>query len=327
MEAFGNECYKPAEQQNWSGRIDGDTAENLRWHQLITCIDLNAEALSFEDHIVFLGFCCDEGVRRNQGRIGSKDSPAALRKVLAGLPNHMKPNTKIADAGDVFCATEDLEAAQNELAKRVAQILDKGGFPVVLGGGHEVTYGHFNGLKSHSKTKNIGVINLDAHFDIRPLVNGQGNSGTGFYQIFEDAKQEGFEARYLALGIQDISNTPGLFNYAKDKGVQVIKREEIFPENIDRLISQIQGFADSSDDIYLTVDMDVFAAAYAPGVSAPAFHGIVPDNNFIKIFQSFLQLPNLKSIDFAEINPLYDIDNRTTKLAADLIFRLVNNKR
>ena len=327
MEAFGNVCYKPSEQQKWAGRVDGDTKEYLRWHQMITCVDLDAEHQSLDKHVVFLGFCCDEGVRRNQGRIGAKDAPEALRKVLAGLPNHMHADIKIADAGNVFCLAEDLEAAQNELAKRVAQILDKGGFPVVLGGGHEVTYGHFNGLKAHSKTKKLGVINLDAHFDIRPLVNNQGNSGTGFYQIFDDAEKESFEIHYLAVGIQDISNTQALFNYANEKGVAVIKREEIFPENMDKVTSQIQEFAASTDDIYLTVDMDVFSAAYAPGVSAPAFHGVVPDHDFQRIFQSLLQLPNLKSMDFAEINPLYDIDNRTTKLAADLIFRLVNNKR
>ena len=327
MEALGNVFYKPSEKQIWTGRIDGETPEFLRWHQLISCIDLDTDLPSLEKQIVFLGFCCDEGVKRNQGRVGAKDAPAALRKVLAGLPNHLQAEVKLADAGDVICIAEDMEAAQNELAKRVAQILDHGDFPIVLGGGHEVTYGHFNGLKAHSKSKKLGVINLDAHFDIRNLANNQGNSGTGFYQIFQDAVKEGFEASYLAIGIQDISNTQALFNYAKEKGVQVVKREEIFPENIDKVIAQIQSFAEQTDAIYFTLDMDAFAASYAPGVSAPAFNGIVPDHGFQQIFQSIMNLPNLKCMDFAEINPLYDIDNRTTKLAADLIFRLVNNKR
>src|SRR5690606_41190676 len=66
---------------------------------------------------------------------------------------------------------------------------------------------------------------------------------------------------YLAIGIQDISNTQALFNYAKEKGVQVIKREEIFPENIDKVIAQIQSFAEQTDAIYLTVDMDEIGRA------------------------------------------------------------------
>src|SRR5690606_26330877 len=155
----------------------------------------------------------------------------------------------------------------------------------------------------------------------------QGNSGTGFYQIFQDAAKEGFEASYLAIGIQDISNTQALFNYAKEKGVQVIKREEIFPENIDKVIAQIQSFAEQTDAIYLTVDMDVFAASYAPGVSAPAFNRIVHDHGLQQIYKRIMDVPSLKCISVAEIRPLHDIDTRTTNLAADLVFLLVNNKR
>lgn len=327
MEAFGNVFYRPTEQQLWTGRTDGTSAEYFRWHQIMECINLDSISNTLENSFVFLGFCCDEGVRRNQGRIGAKDAPEAIRKVLAGLPNHMSSETRIFDAGDVICVAEDMEAAQKELAKRVSQILENGGLPIVLGGGHEVTYGHFNGLKKYSKTKRIGIINLDAHFDIRAVNDNQGNSGTGFYQIFADAEIENFEVQYLAIGIQDISNTQALFNYAKEKAVQVIKGNEIYAENINKVITQIDQFSQKVDDIYLTIDMDVFAAAYAPGVSAPAFNGLIPDPTFAKLFHELIQLPKLKSVDFAEVNPLYDIDNRTTKLTADLIFRLVNNKR
>jgi len=55
-------------------------------------------------------------------------------------------------------------------------------FPIVLGGSHELAYGHFNGIVNHLKkqTKNsskVGIINFDAHFDLRPYDN-QGSSGT-----------------------------------------------------------------------------------------------------------------------------------------------------
>src|SRR5690606_31251200 len=173
MEALGNVFYKPSEKQIWTGRIDGETPEFLRWHQLMTWIDLDTDLPSLEKQLVFLGLCCDEGVKRNQGRVGAKDAPAASRKLLAGLPHDSQAEVKLADAGDIICVAEDMEAAQYELAKRVAQILDHGGFPIVLGGGHEVTYGHFNGLKAHNTSKKLGIINLDAHFDIRSLVNDQ----------------------------------------------------------------------------------------------------------------------------------------------------------
>src|SRR5690606_16177275 len=98
-----------------------------------------------------------------------------LRGILSGLPYHSKGG--IVDAGDVVCEGSDMEGAQEELSNRVAQILNYGGRPIVLGGGHEVTYGHYLGVRKAFPEKSIGIINLDAHLDIREPTNGKGNSG------------------------------------------------------------------------------------------------------------------------------------------------------
>lgn len=327
MEALGNVFYTPGEPQNWSGRHDGDAAEYYRWHQVITHINLADPLSELKGSYVLLGFCCDEGVRRNQGRIGAKDAPAIMRKILGNLPDHRPEGIQIVDAGDVICVSEDLEGAQHELSKRVAQILEHGGIPVVIGGGHEVTYAHFNGLKRYSMSKKIGVINLDAHLDIRETSHDQGNSGTGFYQILEESRKEGNSIKYLALGIQKISNTRALFQAAESYGVEIIPAEEIHALNLETVRNQIIEFSKKVDHIYVTVDMDFFSSAFAPGVSATAFNGIIPDPTFHTLYQTILELPNFECIDFAEINPLFDVDNRTTKLAADLIFRLINTSR
>ena len=323
MESLGNVFYKPGEPQNWTGRNDGDDPELKRWHQIIEFINLDDHLPDLNSQYVLLGFCCDEGVKRNQGRVGAKDAPEALRKVLANLPNHLPNSRKIVDAGDVICISDDMESAQNELSKRVAQILEIGAFPIVLGGGHEVTYAHFNGLKRYSMSKKIGVINLDAHLDIRTTIDNQGNSGTGFYQIIEEGIKEGNSVKYLAIGIQDISNTKALFDFAQERGVEIIKADQINAENLQNIKTQILEFSKKVDHIYVTVDMDFFASAFAPGVSAPAFNGVIPDATFQTIYQTIISLPNLDCIDFAELNPIFDIDNRTTKLACDLIFKLV----
>ena len=325
MEALGNVFYKAGEPQQWSGRMDGDSLDLQRWHQVMGLIDLDDHVQDLSSTFVLLGFCCDEGVKRNQGRVGAKDAPASLRKVLGNLPNHLPISKKIVDAGDVICVSDDLESAQNELSKRIAQILEYGGKPIVLGGGHEVTYGHFNGLKRFSMSKKIGIINLDAHLDCRNPLDGQGNSGTGFFQIMEEGIKDGNTVKYLAIGIQEISNTKALFNYAKERGIEIIKSENVNSLNLENIKNQMIEFAKKVDHLYVTVDMDVFASAFAPGVSSPAFNGIIPDRTFQAIYQTIIDLPNFECIDFAEINPLYDIDNRTTKLASDLIFKLVNN--
>ncbi|SEG54779.1 formimidoylglutamase [Sphingobacterium lactis] len=317
--------YQPGDRAAWTGRVDGADANFRRWHQRIEMLNLDTQKIEFDTSFVLLGFCCDEGVRRNLGRVGAKDGPATVRKVLANLPDHIPSSQVLMDAGDVVCIGEDMESAQQELAKRVGQVLEQGGFTIVIGGGHEITYGHYQGVKQAKAGKKIGIINLDAHFDARQTQGGRGNSGTGFYQILEEAKAEGIEVGYLALGIQEISNTLGLFRYADQNGVRYILRNELTPWNLEKILEQIEDFANGVDAIYVTVDMDFFAAPYAPGVSSPAFNGVVPDSMYYALFNFITTLPKVCTIDFAEINPQYDIDSRTTKLAAEMIFRLVNN--
>jgi formiminoglutamase len=319
------EIYNKGDQAVWKGRIDGQDREWMRWHQLMDCVDL-LEQPDLRQSIAFLGFCSDEGVARNQGRVGAKDGPTALRNVLTNLPVHFSDKLKLKDCGDILVKDSDLELSQQGLGVALNCILEQEGFPVILGGGHEVAYGHYLGVKEFLKSRHqsLGIINLDAHLDIRPLQEGKGNSGTGFFQIEQDQSKADLPFYYLAIGIQEISNTKGLLDYAKGKDVQIIERESLIIEKLDLIREKIVRFSKSVDYVYLTIDLDAFAAAYAPGVSALAFNGIVPDQLFFTIYDILLDLPNIRSVDFAELNPYFDIDSRTAKLAADLIFKLTN---
>ncbi len=317
--------YTKGDPSVWKGRIDGQERDWMRWHQLMDCVDLLQQP-ELHRSIAFLGFCSDEGVGRNQGRIGAKDGPAAIRNVLTNLPVHFSDKLKLKDCGDILVKDNDLELSQESLGAALKLILQQEGFPVILGGGHEVTYGHYLGIREFLKDRNqtLGIINLDAHLDIRALQDGKGNSGTGFYQIERDQSAAGLPFHYLAIGIQEISNTKGLLAYAREKNVQLIERENLITEKLDLIRNKIVNFSKSVDYVYLTIDLDAFAAAYAPGVSALAFNGIVPDDLFFSVYSVILDLPNIRSVDFAELNPYFDIDSRTAKLAADLIFKLIN---
>jgi formiminoglutamase len=213
-----------------------------------------------------------------------------------------------------------LEAAQESLGFFIHMILQRGGFPMVLGGGHEITFGHYSGLKAHYSST-IGIINFDAHFDIRKPQQNIATSGTGFYQIAQLEKS----INYLPIGIQKISNTQALFDTAKDYQINWIEAQNFQMANREGIIQQIDSFLAGIDHLYLTLDLDVFAAGCAPGVSALAFNGILPDAFFLEIFHHIISSEKMVSIDIAELNPKYDCDNRTAKLAADLLFRIVND--
>ena len=82
--------------------------------------------------------------------------------------------------------------------------------------------------------------------------------------------------------------------------------------------------AQSVDHIYVTVDLDAFPSAHSPGVSAPSPFGLSP-SYAQSILRHLLKTQKVVAIDFAEANPTYDIDNATARLAAKLIWEVVQS--
>ncbi|WP_341843391.1 formimidoylglutamase [Chitinophaga caseinilytica] len=321
-------CYQPTSPGAWQGRNDGNDPDLQRWHQRVQLADLSRAPLppipEGQKGIAFLGFACDEGVRRNGGRIGAAAGPEALRKACSSFPVHFGGQL-LVDAGNIVCDGPQLEMAQDALSATVAHILQAGYLPVVLGGGHEVAFGHERGISSHFGKEVVGIINFDAHFDLREP-GGEGvSSGTGFWQIAQERKQEGQPFHYLVLGIQQNSNTPRLFKTAAELGADFLPAGLFQQKYHDQLVGAIRSFIQRTDRIYLTTCLDVFASAYAPGVSATAYNGLVPDALFLDCFRTVLRTGKLAGVDFAELNPSLDIDNRTAKLAASLVFETVMN--
>lgn len=312
-----------------SGRVDGTSADALRWHQVIKYIDLNNDKILLAPNrrgLVFLAFATDEGVRRNQGRVGAAQGHQSIAQVIANFPVHFD-DVDLFHGGVILCEDANLESAQAEMASYVEKILAAGCAPIVLGGGHEITYAHYLGIHNFCTKKSpstkIGIINVDAHFDIRPIDKNIGaTSGTSIWQIATEAQQNNHEFYCLALGIQKYGNTKLLFNEAEKFGVQYILGDQFHYDEKRNIADKIAKFIDSVDHVYLTICMDAFAAAYAPGVSATSYNGIVPDNVFMTAFDQIIKSKKFIAIDFAELNPKFDIDLRTAKLAASMIFRL-----
>ncbi|MFY3770211.1 Formimidoylglutamase [Providencia manganoxydans] len=298
----------------WQGRTDGDTEEHLRIHQVM---NKNTPA-----QFALIGFASDEGVRRNKGRLGAKAGPDAIRQQLAGLPLHQP--LAIRDAGTVRCDDNDLETAQRNLSDQLIAILSSNQTPIVLGGGHEVAFASFQGLfdfvAQKEPTKTIGIINFDAHFDLRTAM--EATSGTPFLQSAKLCEQHNRPFNYLCLGIADHGNTKVLFDTADKLGCQYIRDRELSQSQLPKAINQIQQFIEQVDYLYVTVDLDVFSASIAPGVSAPAAKGINTET-FDELFAVIKDSQKIAVFDIAECNPEFDIDNHTSKLAAYLIYQFL----
>ena len=299
----------------WQGRIDAEeTGPSLRWHQRVQPFTSASQG-----GVALIGFAVDEGVRRNGGRVGAAHGPEAARKALANLPLLGEP--ALWDAGDVACAGGDLDAAQQALAQQVAQALAQGCLPLVLGGGHEVAWGSFQGVaQARPDARRILIINLDAHFDLRQA--REGNSGTPFRQIQEWCAAQGRPFDYRVLGISRYANTQALFERADTLGVRYWLDDALQTEQgLQEALAVLAHDLAQCDAAYLTVDIDVLPGAVAPGVSAPAPLG-VPLAQVERVVDTVLASGKLVAADLAEFNPTFDRDGLTAKVVARLAARI-----
>ncbi|OAV44124.1 formimidoylglutamase [Lewinella sp. 4G2] len=311
--------YQPADASLWTGRSVDPRLGPQYWYQSSSFLDLSAAVEAQPDlkgQTVILGYAVEEGVRRNQGRIGAAAGPDTARPYLGRLAEGTSPKRRW-DAGNIICPDGNLEAAQEELALRVSQICQAGGKPIVIGGGHDIAYGHFRGLyDAHNDPgRTFGIINFDAHFDLRSPTNGA-TSGTPFRQILTEM---GGNVRYLAAGIQAAANTPELFRVAEKYAVNVLSDETLYA-NPERSLRQLAFFAASVDHLYLTIDLDTFPAGVAPGVSAPNPTGVDP-HFVLGALAELLSIGNTVGMDIAEFNPRYDRDGVTARLVSRLVHR------
>ena len=296
---------------NWVGR---HSDSQLYWHELVQFVNDLQIKEGQDSKVALLGYAVDAGVISNGGRSGAKDGPDSIRKMLGPLANHVNETTLVYDYGNIVVEDDDMDAAQLLMRDTIFTCLQENHLPFILGGGHDAAYPHYLGIQKHIETtgQTVGIINFDAHFDLRPLTDGKGHSGSPFFQI---ANQFSDSFNYLVLGIQKASNPKTLFETASSLNCNFLEIEHFTIAHWDLVKNSITNFIGSVDKVYVSIDLDGFSSAYAPGVSAPSPIGFTPEIVW-KALEEIIQSNKLLSVDIVELNPAYDPDNATARLGA-----------
>lgn len=307
--------YQKPNPDLWSGRLDSETHRPaFRHFQTVQFADIQSETPPNGDVALF-GYAIDEGVALNQGRVGAKEGPDAIKRAFAGLP--ALSESKIIDYGNLTHSAPTLFETQQKFGTYVAQLLSRHDRTFLLGGGHDIAYAQYLGVREAYPDKSIGVINIDAHFDNRQEPHS--TSGTSFRQMLSEDEQ----LDYFVLGIQRTSNTQALFDYADQTKTQYVLAEELMEQICPPVKDKIDHFINDHDIILFTICMDVIDSAFAPGVSASAVLGLTPCT-VLELARRILKHDKVTSVSIAETNPKYDIDQRTAKLVAHLLGHFIH---
>src|SRR5262245_24578116 len=226
---------------------------------------------------VLIGFPQDEGVRRNHGRPGAAEAPHQIRHFLYRLtPGDAAADLDLTvspplDLGNVRMSGT-LEATQQALGEVIAGVLQQGSVPIVLGGGHETAYGHFLGYVLANRK--VGIINVDAHLDVRPRLGELGHSGSPFRQALEHPTHALPGTRYVCLGAQSHSVSRQHWQYLQERGGIVRWLDETREHLKESFQAGCARLAREGCQVYVTLDADVVQSADVPGVSAPNANGL-----------------------------------------------------
>ncbi len=271
----------------------------------------------FEDsQVIILGSPQDEGVKRNRGREGAKDAPDEIRKAFYKLSlNDKISSKKVFDLGNlkVDSSLENIHKNQEFVVSEILKTADK---IIILGGGNDISYPDCKALSLAKES--ILAINIDSHFDVRD--DKPRNSGTPYRMLLDEKLI--LPNNFFEIGIKPFASSPVYENYLKEIGVEFFTINKVKESGIKKILDSIL-MKNKSKFIFWGFDMDSVRAFAAPGVSAPNPNGLTAEEAITAAETAGIE-DRTKIFEISEVNPKFDIDGRTCKLAAVMMWHFIS---
>jgi arginase family enzyme len=164
------------------------------------------------------------------------------------------------------------------------------------------------------------AFNVDRHLDVR--ADAERNSGTPYRQLLEEGFLEG--RSFHEIGINSFANSVPYLDYAEGLGVGVHQLAEVRDQGPGALVRALCRES-RARSIFWGFDLDVVRASEAPGVSDPSPMGLTA-KEVCEIADAAAEDPRTRVLEITEVNPQYDRDGITCKLAANLLMRALASR-
>lgn len=276
------------------------------------------------------------------GRKGTAGGPTAIREAFRFLSTYDPETTtdlaalRIHDLGDVAVDNDQVLATHANVQAALQPTFRSRRPLILLGGDNSLSTPHVQALHqalagaglekrdpdgevhSTASPPAIGLIVLDAHYDLRPVpANGIPTSGTPYRRLIEAKTVDA--RRIVEIGIRPFANTRSLADYAKAQGVTVVTRAQLARQGAARVAKQALAVAGKgADAVFLSVDIDGLDQSIAPGVSAPGAGGMWFDEA-AALVRAVASDPRCAGMDLVEMAPNLDPSGNTARTAAQLV--------
>jgi guanidinopropionase len=287
----------------------------LPYSGVATFLGLPYAASAADLDIALVGVPMDLGV---SNRSGARFGPRAVRSIerigpyhptLRGVP---ASRVRAADVGDVpFRSRYSLEQSLEDIERYYLELKARGVRPLSVGGDHSITYPI---LKALGKDAPLGLVHIDAHCDTMGAYDGSKfHHGGPFRLAVLDGALD--PERTIQIGIRGAANMFWEFSHAA--GMTVIYMEDFMTMGVAAVIDKARSVV-GDQPIYVSVDVDGFDPAYAPGTGTPEAGGLEAREGLALL--RGLQGLNIAGADVVEVAPQYDPTTNTSQLAAQVLF-------
>jgi arginase len=293
-----------------------------------------------KENVTIVGFPMDLGADRRGVDMG----PSALR--IAGLQAKLEAlGYKVVDSGDIKIEIMERQKIKNPklkyldeilktsklLADKVEKVLEKGDFPLCVGGDHSMAIGTISGIASYcnKRKQKLGVIWIDAHSDMNtdetsPSGNIHGMPLSALLGLGCDELVNflGFSPKIkpencALIGIRSVDEAEKI--NIKKLNVPIYTMNDIDKLGIHRIIAKVlKQFREKVDHIHISFDVDSVDPSVAPGVGTPVSGGLSYREAHL-LMETIAECGCMSSLEIAEVNPILDHKNQSAVFTAELI--------
>lgn len=258
-------------------------------------------------------------------RPGSRFAPRAIREAAANIEFYSLragmdlEDYRIADLGDIALPVNTQEAVKR-IETVVAELLENnpGKLLALLGGEHSITLGAYRALARHDT--NPCILVADAHFDLRSEYMEEKYSHASVMRRITEVY--GGE-RIFYVGVRAFAKEE--LEYARSKQIEYITSHTARLLGVREIVNRASRWIKKAgcQSLYVSIDMDAYDPAYAPGVANPEPEGLEPWMLLDTIFRIVAESSvSLRVVDVVEVSPPYDCNGVTSVLAAKTLLEV-----
>jgi guanidinopropionase len=292
-----------------------DGKRSLPYSGVPTFLGLPYATSAADLDVALIGVPMDLGV---SNRAGARFGPRAVRTIERIGPYHPtfrtvpRSRVRAADVGDVpFRSRYSLEESLEDIERYYRELKAQSVRPLSVGGDHSITYPILKALGAGAP---LGLVHIDAHCDTMGAYDGSKFHHGGPFRL---AVLDGVldPERTIQIGIRGSANMFWEFSHAS--GMTVIYMEDFMSMGIAAVIEKARAVV-GDQPIYVSVDVDGFDPAYAPGTGTPEAGGLEAREG-LALLRGLRGL-TIAGADVVEVAPQYDPTTNTAQLAAQILF-------